>query len=187
MDDTPSHSVAPVPAPPEEPGYVWVPSPEPVHRIASFVSGDPHGKRLRLAFYKRPRAAAGADPLGAVGATIIARTWFGPEAEGPPGHAHGGSIAAVLDEVMGVACWENGHQVVAATIEVRFHAPLPLGTDAIVRTWITEVDGRRIRVRGEVRAGAAPDAKRFASSTGLFMEVDGGLGALFRRVMPSDD
>ena len=176
MDANPASTAAiapraPEPLPPDEPGFVALPNPEPVHRIASFVSADPAGRRLRLAFWKRP-----ADP-GERGVVIVARTWFGPDAEGPPGHAHGGSIAAVLDEVMGVAAWESGHRVVAATIEVRFHAPVPLGTDTAVRAELTEVDGRRIRVRGEVRG---PENVLYASARGLFVEVD---DALFRALL----
>ena len=43
---------------------------------------------------------------------------------GPPGHVHGGAMAAALDEAMGAVCWMNGHPVVAATIsrEIRLDA-----------------------------------------------------------------
>ena len=164
-------SRAPEPLPPDEPGFVAVPNPEPVHRIASFVSADPAGRRLRLAFWKRPADA------GASGVVIVARTWFGPDAEGPPGHAHGGAIAAVLDEVMGVAVWESGYRVVSASLDIRFHAPVPLGTDTAVRAELTEVDGRRVRVHGAIRG---PDNILYASARGLFVEVD---DAMFRKLM----
>ena len=56
---------------------------------------------------------------------LKARAWFGPHTKGPPGHAHGGSMAALLDEVVGGAAWVAGHPVVAATLNVRFRAMLP--------------------------------------------------------------
>ena len=44
----------------------------------------------------------------------------GPPIEGPPGHAHGGSMAAVLDEAMGAAAWMEGHLVVAVRLATSF-------------------------------------------------------------------
>ena len=38
--------------------------------------------------------------------------------QGPPGHAHGGLSAAVLDEVMGAAVWQAGYTAAAVKIEV---------------------------------------------------------------------
>ena len=57
----------------------------------SFVSGKPQSGLLRVHYFERQGDDA-----------IVGRAWFGPGAAGPPGHAHGGSIAAVLDEAMGV-------------------------------------------------------------------------------------
>ena len=37
--------------------------------------------------------------------SLRAKVLFGPGTQGPPGHAHGGSMAAVLDEAMGGAAW----------------------------------------------------------------------------------
>ena len=64
----------------------------------SFVSGEPDGDRLRVCYYRRDRDGA-----------LVGKIWFGPGAEGPPGHAHGGSMAAVLDEAMGAGAWLAGH------------------------------------------------------------------------------
>jgi len=41
----------------------------------SFVSGDPEGDRLRVRYFRRARDGA-----------LVGRVWFGPGAEGPPGH-----------------------------------------------------------------------------------------------------
>jgi acyl-coenzyme A thioesterase PaaI-like protein len=35
--------------------------------------------------------------------------------QGPPGYAHGGASAALLDEAMGAAVWRAGYTVVAST------------------------------------------------------------------------
>jgi acyl-coenzyme A thioesterase PaaI-like protein len=105
----------------------------------SFVSTGPTGGRLRVAYFKRL-----ADDC------LVGRAWFGPETEGPPGHAHGGSIAAVLDETLGAAAWAAGHPVVVASLKVDFRQMLPLGTDAVFETHVDTVDGRKIHTRGRL-------------------------------------
>lgn len=155
---------APIPEPPfpsDLGDVVALPLPEPVHRVRSFVSGDPEGDRLRVAYWVH-------RPTG----EVRARAWFGPGAEGPPGHAHGGSIAAVLDEVMGVAAWYQGHRVVAKTLAIDFMSPLPLGRDAIVFADVRSVEGRRISVEGRIES--APD-RLHTRATGVFVVVDAAM------------
>ena len=48
------------------------------------------------------------------GEYVLADFTFDKRHQGPPGHADGGSLAAVLDEAMGAAVWLAGHSVVAA-------------------------------------------------------------------------
>ncbi len=74
--------------------------------------------------------------------------WFGPETEGPPEHAHGGSIAAVLDEVLGLAAWAAGHAIVVGKLNVHFQKLLPLRTVVQVDSRIVSVEGRKVLVRG---------------------------------------
>src|SRR4051812_4632347 len=80
----------------------------------SFVSADPGGERLSVRYFHRER-----DNV------LIARARFGPLSEGPPGHAHGGSMAALLDETMGLAAWFAGHMVVAAKLTMDFKKMIP--------------------------------------------------------------
>jgi acyl-coenzyme A thioesterase PaaI-like protein len=129
-------------APPAQPDPDWTecwPFPQSGGPAVSFVSTGPTGGRLRVAYYRR----AGDDHL-------VGRAWFGPETEGPPGHAHGGSIAAVLDETLGAAAWAAGHPVVIASLKVDFRTMLPLGTDATFETWIESAEGRKVHTRGRL-------------------------------------
>lgn len=123
----------------------------------SFVSGDPDGDRLRVRYYRR--VADG---------SLIARVWFGPGAEGPPGHVHGGAMAAVLDEAMGASAWLAGHAVLAASITIQFRAMLPLGSIVTVEAGVTNVDGRKVTTRGRM-LGA--DGVTRAEGEGLFIEL----------------
>lgn len=103
-----------------------------------FVSGEPEGKRYRVRYYRNQRQE------------LRARIWFGPETEGPPGHAHGGSMAAVLDEVLGLAAWTAGFPIVVGNLNVSFRQMLPLETVVTVETEVVQVAGRKVTVNGQI-------------------------------------
>ncbi len=140
-----------------ESSWVRVAIPAELGAGRSFVSRDPHSDRLRVNYYARPSDGA-----------LVGKAWFGPGAEGPPKHAHGGSIAAVLDEVMGACCWVAHYPVLAARLDTLFKRPLPLGTVAILEAVILSVDGRKVKTHGRV-LGA--DGRPFAEADGLFVTL----------------
>jgi acyl-CoA hydrolase len=121
------------------------------------VSGETEGDRLRI-WYFRNEAEANA---------LYAKVWFGLGAEGPPGHAHGGSMAAVLDESMGFCAWMAGHSVVAASLNISFHKRLPLERVLIVEARVDQVVDTRVTTIGRIYAPDSGD--RFASAEGLFI------------------
>lgn len=125
----------------------------------SFLAG-PHADNdiLRVQWYVRTEDGA-----------LVGRVWFGPGAQGPPGHAHGGSMAAVLDEALGSACWVAGHPVVAAELTTSFRAMLPLDNVVSVEAWVEEADGRKVYPRGRI---VGDDGTLHAEATGLFIEMD---------------
>ena len=137
-----------------EPGDGFIPFRMDVYN-QSFVSGDDNSDSLRVKYYFRKSDKH-----------VIAYAWFGPKAEGPPNYAHGGSIAAVLDEAMGATPWANYISVVAATITIHFKEMLPLGTIATVECWIEKIEGRKVWTKGNITAG-----KVFAYGEGLYVMV----------------
>ena len=134
---------------------VW-PFPSP-SESPSFVSGDAASSRIRIAYFRR------ADEHH-----LYARVWFGPGAEGPPGHAHGGAMASVLDEAMGGVCWMNHHHVLAARLSVTFLRPLPVETHTTVEAWIVSIDGRKVSPRARLRDEMG---RVVAESDGLFIVI----------------
>lgn len=124
----------------------------------SFVSGKTQSGLLRVQYFRRRGDGA-----------VVGRAWFGPGAAGPPGHAHGGSIAAVLDEAMGVAAWSSGYASVAAHLEVDFSRMIPLGTDALLEAWVEKASGRKVTTRGRL---LDDDGEPFAEAAGLFVVLD---------------
>jgi uncharacterized protein (TIGR00369 family) len=82
----------------------------------------------------------------------VAQTAFTPreEHQGYVGMAHGGIIAALLDEAMLKLCWELGIPAVTARLEVELKRPAPIGGELRVRGWITEDRGRVVEARAEI-------------------------------------
>jgi acyl-coenzyme A thioesterase PaaI-like protein len=139
---------APIATP--EAGWIPVepfPSPE-----GTFLAESNH---VRLAYFRKP-----GEP------TLFAKAWFGSKTMGPPGHVHGGAMAATLDEAMGAAAWMNDHKCVAATITINFAAMLPIETETIVEAAIDRVDGRKVHLRASIKN---PSGHVVAEGSGLFI------------------
>ncbi len=88
--------------------------------------------------------------------------------EGPPGHVHGGFVAAILDEVLGASQASTGRPGMTARLEVQYKAPTPLHTDLVTTGWVERVEGRKIFAKGEVRDGD----RVTATADGLFISFD---------------
>lgn len=121
-----------------------------------FVSGDRTGNRFRMRYYRDQEQ------------NLLARVWFGPVTEGPPGHAHGGSMAAVLDEVLGLAAWAAGHPVVVGNLNISFRQLLPIQTVVQVNTRLVSVVGRKVMIHGEI---CGDDGTVFASGECLCIKL----------------
>ena len=121
-----------------------------------FLSGDTEGNRVRVAYFLRK-----------VDGVVCARAWFGWAAQGPPGHAHGGSIATVLDETMGVAVLHSGYLAVLASLTVQYREKVPLGTDTVVEAEVCRTERRKIYTRAVMRCHE--DGRLFAEAEGLYV------------------
>ncbi|KAA0255961.1 MAG: hypothetical protein DPW18_16010 [Chloroflexi bacterium] len=86
--------------------------------------------------------------------------------QGPPGHAHGGASAAILDEAMGLVVWAAGHKVAAVNIEINYHKPLPLHQPLTLEARITQTDERKIFSTGEIRLA---DSTVAVSGRGIYV------------------
>lgn len=88
--------------------------------------------------------------------------------EGPAGHVHGGVIAAVFDELLGVAQVHSGAAGYTVELDVRFHRITPLFVPVVHEARILDRDDRRIRVRGTSFRQVEPD-RLLASAVGTFV------------------
>lgn len=125
----------------------------------SYVHGEPRGDRIRVRYYEAPDGG------------MAAVAWFGPGCEGPPGYAHGGATAALLDEVTGGCAWLAGHPVVAISLQVDFRQRVPLRHVLIARGRVGGQEGRKLTATGEL---LGPGDELLASARNLLVELDLG-------------
>ncbi len=92
---------------------------------------------------------------------------FGSAYEGGPGIAHGGFVAAVLDEILGVATIFSGGPGMTAELTVRYRRPTPLHIPLRLVARLDERRGRRLMLSGELLAGE----ELLADASGLFIAV----------------
>lgn len=95
---------------------------------------------------------------------------FGAPYEGPPGHVHGGYLAAVFDQFLGFAQTLSGLSGMTGKLSLRYVRPTPLDTELELEGWIKERIGRLVYVEGTLRAEGAITAKAKA----MFVEVPEG-------------
>jgi len=117
---------------------------------------NPEGMRLKFTFDQERDC-------------FVCRFRLGKRYTGPPGHAHGGIIATILDEAMGKV--NKLRHVVALTsqITVNYLKPVPLNKPL-------RVESREVRVRGRQHINMAEifdqNGEVLARGRGTFIAVD---------------
>ncbi|GAA3743276.1 PaaI family thioesterase [Salinactinospora qingdaonensis] len=71
--------------------------------------------------------------------------------QGPPGAAHGGWVAALLDQALGAAAGAAGMPGLTANLNVDFHEITPLNEPLSVEARVTGTERRKVFVSGEIR------------------------------------
>jgi acyl-coenzyme A thioesterase PaaI-like protein len=100
---------------------------------------------------------------------VAGRFFVKQDHQGPPGYAHGGVIAAALDEAMALLVFERGRYAVTGRLEIELLAPAPVGTFVRVSARLEEDGGRTLSLAAEA---AGEDGRRLAAARGTFVRVD---------------
>lgn len=88
--------------------------------------------------------------------------------QGFAGTAHGGIVAAILDEAMYYAVAGRGMTAVATgELKVRYRLPLPTGRTFAVEARCTRLGRRFARTEGSIRA----EGELIATAEGIFLPV----------------
>ncbi len=93
---------------------------------------------------------------------------LGAAFEGAPGRSHGGVIAALVDETMGLVMGLQGVLAFTAQLDITFRAPAPVDQTLTARAWLDERRGRKLTMKATVAAGDV----LVAEATALFVSVD---------------
>jgi len=118
--------------------------------------------------------AGAANPMGLAavlwrdGDVACMQVTLGKAFEGAPGRAHGGVIAALLDEVMGLMNVIHGAMAFTAQLDITYLAPTPVGEPLIARAWLARHDNRKQFVEATLHA----DDLMVASAKALFISID---------------
>jgi Thioesterase superfamily len=94
--------------------------------------------------------------------------------EGPPGSVHGGFVAAIFDQFLGMAQVLGGQPGMTGFLHVNYHQRTPLNTELKLEGKLVKVEGRKTIMRGEMYA----EGVMTASAEGLFVQPRGGMPAV---------
>jgi uncharacterized protein (TIGR00369 family) len=135
-----------------------IPSHSKPSRNHCFACGKDNPQGMKLKFYLDEEARR------AVCEFKLSRRYTGP-----PGHAHGGIIATILDEAMGKV--NKLHKVLALTknMEIEYLRPVPLGQKLTVIGREQQNTGRQYTNVAEI---SNEKGEVLARSTGTFIAVD---------------
>ncbi len=92
--------------------------------------------------------------------------------EGPPGHVHGGFVAAIFDQFMGMAQIIGKQPGMTGTLKVRYMRPTPLNVELRLEAWLERVEGRKTVIKAEMYNGDTVTA----SCEALFIRPTSGMG-----------
>jgi len=99
---------------------------------------------------------------------VRGRFRLGPQYEGGPGLVHGGILSLVFDHVLGEAALAAEVGGMTVGLDVRYVAPTPLHVDLEVTCRVESVDGRKVRLAGEI----SQDGTVTATAKALFIQID---------------
>ena len=101
---------------------------------------------------------------------IRGRASFGYPYEGPPTCVHGGVIAELFDELLGLANLVVGEAAMTGTLKVRYHRPTPLLAPLDLASRFTGKEGRKVFTWGSI----IHEGEMTAEAEGIFIQVAPG-------------
>jgi acyl-coenzyme A thioesterase PaaI-like protein len=103
-----------------------------------FGCGPGHPTGLRVRCFRTPDG-------------VLSPVWIARQYEGPPGAAHGGIVAAYLDEVLaGAVLRGSGRSGPTGELTVRYRRPVPTESPILGKGRMVEDHGRYVDVEGEL-------------------------------------
>jgi acyl-coenzyme A thioesterase PaaI-like protein len=101
---------------------------------------------------------------------VSGRFFVKQDHQGPPGVAHGGIVAAALDEAMSLAVHAEGVHAWTGRLELDLLGPAPVGTFVRIEARIDRRDRRRLEA--SAIATAAEGGERLAAARATFVRAE---------------
>ena len=100
---------------------------------------------------------------------VSASYTYEPRHQGPRNIAHGGALAALIDEAMTAAVFLTNHGPAwTVSLNLNYQAPVYLGTNVTISGHIRKIDGRKIFLYAEM---VLVDGTVAVSADGLFIQL----------------
>jgi acyl-coenzyme A thioesterase PaaI-like protein len=101
------------------------------------------------------------------GTTVSGTVTLGEVYAGPPGAVHGGIIALIFDELLGVANVLSGVGAFTGTLNIRYERFTPLREELEVAAHVDRTEGKKVFTVGTISSGGAITAR----AEGIFIQV----------------
>jgi acyl-coenzyme A thioesterase PaaI-like protein len=144
-------------------------------RATLFATSMPEGvDAIRPSAFADCVVSGRANPMG-IGARLwregdeaVCQVVLGEAFEGAPGRAHGGVVAALMDQTMGQVMSISGSPAFTGRLTVTYRHPTPVGHLLEARARLATHSGRKMTVTGELRC----EGQLLVQGEGLFVAVD---------------
>ncbi|XP_054341195.1 acyl-coenzyme A thioesterase THEM5 [Pongo pygmaeus] len=93
----------------------------------------------------------------------------GPYLEGPPGFAHGGSLAAMMDETFSKTAFLAGEGLFTLSLNIRFKNLIPVGSLVVMDVEVDKIEDQKLYM--SCIAHSRDQQTVYAKSSGVFLQL----------------
>ncbi|KAM5257240.1 acyl-coenzyme A thioesterase THEM5 [Ctenodactylus gundi] len=93
----------------------------------------------------------------------------GPYLEGAPGFAHGGSLAAMMDETFSKTAYLAGEGLFTLSLNIRFKNLIPVGSLAVLNVQVEKIEDQKLYI--SCIAQSRDQQTVYAKSSGIFLQL----------------
>ncbi|XP_043819416.1 acyl-coenzyme A thioesterase THEM5 [Dromiciops gliroides] len=94
----------------------------------------------------------------------------GPNLEGAPGFAHGGSLAALMDETFSKTAYLSGQGLFTLSLNIKFKNLIPVGSVALLKVEVEKIEDQKIFL--SCIAQSPDEQVLFAKASGVFLQLE---------------
>ncbi|XP_012623079.1 acyl-coenzyme A thioesterase THEM5 [Microcebus murinus] len=93
----------------------------------------------------------------------------GPYLEGAPGFAHGGSLAAMMDETFSKTAYLAGEGLFTLSLNIRFKNLIPVGSLAVLNVVVEKIEDQKLYISCVTQSRDQQTV--YAKSSGVFLQL----------------